>query len=568
LAGNISVKIGGAAGDGVASSGETLARTFVRSGLYVSAYNSYQSVIRGGHIYFDIRASEEKIYSAGRRFDILIALDSNTIDIHGGNASRLIYDEKKVVCPENCPSSRLPIPLSEIARKISKNPILQNTVALGACVKLVGIDFAQLEGVLKDTFKEKGEGVIAENVSAGREGYDFAEKTFSPIPHSLTFSGKKRVFLTGNAALALGAVGAGCRFYAAYPMTPASSILHTLAAHSEKCGILTKQTEDELAAINMTIGASFAGVRAMCGTSGGGFALMTEAFGLAGMIETPIVVVVSQRGGPSTGLPTKTAQGDLNMMLGAGQDDFPRAIIAPLDVEDSFYATYEAFRLAEKYQIPVIVALDFYLSEHFETLDELRFLAPEKRDFTLLDSKRYAFTENGVSPRSIPGQEGLMFIASSDEHDEEGINISDVRASLPESQRIRERIMEKRMRKLSFIASEMSPPSLSGDVDADLTLLCWGSTFGVCREAQTILADEGIKVNILAFRYLFPLVPGTGEILSRRRRILGIEQNYTGQFTQLLTSHTGIQIKECLYKYSGEPLYAGEVVTRVREMMR
>jgi 2-oxoglutarate ferredoxin oxidoreductase subunit alpha len=300
---------------------------------------------------------------------------------------------------------------------------------------------------------------------------------------------------------------------------------------------------------------------------------MVEALGQAGMTETPIVIIESQRAGPSTGLPTKTEQGDLNMFLGASQGDFPRIVIAPSTVEDAFYATAEAFNLAEKYQCPVIVASDLLLSEHIETVDALDLNVPIDRGLMAQVQPgekylRYKVTDTGVSPRALPGQEGLMFVAASDEHDEAGVVISDVLAGLPVYTKVRERIMEKRMKKLDYARMDIKPPSLIGDDNADLTIVCWGSTFGAVSDAIGLLTNGGKKLNCLVFRDLWPFKAEESEkLLQSARRLLLVENNFTGQLGRLIRSETGIKIGDRLLKYDGEPFYPSEIVSKAQAML-
>src|SRR5881396_1675101 len=455
----ITIGIGGAAGDGLDKSGDTLAKTAGRLGLYVYAYNSYQSVIRGGHIWLRVRVAEEKVHSHGDGLNVLIALNQDSIERHApevNSGGAVIYNSDKFkLDPVLLRDNVLPVPLPMITltKPFGKvQPVMQNTVALGALMFLAGLDFDTNVGVLEDTFKHKGQAVIDQNAGIARAGYDYARDTFVPLGYEWNFTRTRRPFLTGNEAISLGAVTAGCKFYSAYPMTPASSILHWMASHGEKCGVVVKQCEDELAVVNMAIGAGHAGVRAMCGTSGGGFALMTEGIGMAGMLEAPVVVIEVQRGGPSTGIPTKTEQGDLNQVFGASQGDYPRVIIAPTETSDCFWTAVEAFNLAEKYQLPVLIISDLLLSEHPETIeaDALRHDVAIERGELVTEwpktngpYRRYANTPSGVSPRALPGTEGTEYVAATDEHDEEGILISDVFTSPP----VRRKIMERRMKK-------------------------------------------------------------------------------------------------------------------------
>ena len=454
----VTIGIGGSAGDGLDKTGDAFAKTASRSGLYLYAYNSYQSVIRGGHIWLRVRLGEEKVYSHGDHLNLLIALNQDAIERHAREVEpggAILFNSDKLHCDRVLTAANVlpvPLPVGAITESIGKlQPVMQNTAALGAALYLLGLEFKMAAEVLDDTFRHKGQAVVDLNVRIAQAGYDYAHEHFVPLGYQWKLSGIRRPFITGNEALSLGAVAAGCKFYSAYPMTPASSILHWMVAHADRCGILVKQCEDEIAVVNMAIGAGVAGVRAMCATSGGGFALMSEAIGQAGMIESPVVVINVQRGGPSTGIPTKTEQADLNQAFGASQGDFPRIIIAPSDVSDAFETAVEAFNLAEKYQLPVIVVSDLLLSEHPETIEPevLRFNVPIERGEIIRDwpegngsYKRFAFTQSGISPRALPGTANTVHVAASDDHDEEGILISDVFTCQP----VRRKSQEKRMK--------------------------------------------------------------------------------------------------------------------------
>src|SRR5712691_9466373 len=376
MANEITIGIAGAAGDGLDRTGDTLARTAARLGLHLFTYNSYQSLIRGGPTWLRLRLSEEKVDNHGDHLNVLVALNQDGIERHAREVEAggaIIFNGSKLHCdPSLVPEgvALVPLPVTEITTKLGKLPaVMQNTAALGALLHLMGFDVEVAAEILSETFKKKGQEIIDQNVGVLRAGYEYTARRFPALGYAWNFTRKRRPVVTGNLMIALGAVAGGCKFYSAYPMSQASFILHWLAAHSEKVGVVVKQAEDELAVVNLAIGAGHAGVRSMCATSGGGFALMTEAIGMAGMIETPVVIVNVQRGGPSTGLPTKSEQGDLNQAIGASQGDFPRVIVAPKDAIDSFHTTVEAFNLAETFQLPVIVLSDLMLGEHRSTVD-------------------------------------------------------------------------------------------------------------------------------------------------------------------------------------------------------
>jgi 2-oxoglutarate/2-oxoacid ferredoxin oxidoreductase subunit alpha len=576
----ISVRVGGAAGDGIASVGETFSRAFSRRGFYTYGHNAYQSVIRGGHVWFQARASTEPIFSQGDDCDVLYAMDRQTVDIHlpsMSQGSTLIYDaEKFAVAESEMPVGvkLLPVPTLAIARKYTAQSILQNAGGMGAAAFVAGIPLADLQKVLADSFGRKTGDVVDWNVGAAADGFQFASEHAQPNAHGLSGGGSPKLLMTGNQAIALGAAAAGVKFLAQYPMTPASTIMQWMAAHSQSIGVVVKQAEDELAAINMAIGASFAGVRSMTATSGGGFALMVEALGMAGMTETPVVVVESQRSGPSTGLPTKTEQGDLNMMLGAGQGEFPRAILAPSNPTEAFHAAIRAFQLAEDWQTPVLVASDLHLSEDFMTID--REAIPLDVDVPSLfqvqpnghDYKRYAYTPSGVSPRALPGQPGLNFIAGSDEHDEKGHLISDVKAGVPIWVAERAKMMEKRMHKLEGLRAASAAPLVEGDDRPELTFVAWGSTVGAIRDTMKILSKQGRRTRLVSLPTVYPV--HNAELLALLKgpgpRLL-VEANFSGQLGRLLRAENGLEFPDRLLKYDGEPFYPREIVARALEVM-
>lgn len=574
----IAVRAGGQAGDGIASIGEAVARCFSRMGRHIFGFNAYQSVIRGGHVWFQARASEGRPLSQGDSADLLYALDKATVDIHATSlrpGGTVIYDPEKFAVGDLPAGVRgLAVPTLEIARKFTTQSILQNAGGLGATAFLAGIPLDVLHQVLSDSFGRKKGEIVDWNLGASTEGYKFAEQHASVSEHALGPGGAAKLLLSGNQAIALGAAAAGCKFLAQYPMTPASSIMHWMAAHSTQLGIVVKQAEDELAAIHMAIGASFGGVRSMTATSGGGFCLMVEALGMAGMTETPVVVVESQRSGPSTGLPTKTEQGDLNLMLGAGQGEFPRAILAPSDPKEAYAATVDAFRLAEEWQTPILLASDLHLSENYATVDrgEIPDVGPVPSLLTVQPNgheyRRYQYTDSGVSPRAVPGQAGLQFVAGSDEHDEKGHLISDVKSGIPLWVTERQRMMDKRMRKLAGLARAVAPPALEGPADAPLTFVAWGSTLGAVRDAMALLHDQGKPTNLLTFPAVYPLDPErVRAAFAGTRRTLLVEANYSGQFGRLLRAEAGIELPERLLKYDGEPFYPHEVVVRALEVI-
>ncbi|MBI5136990.1 MAG: 2-oxoacid:acceptor oxidoreductase subunit alpha [Nitrospirae bacterium] len=577
--GALSIGIGGAAGDGLARCGDILARTGTRLGLHAYAYNSYQSVIRGGHIWLTLRMGEDKVRSHGDHLNLLIALNQDTLERHAPQVEAggwIVYAADRLTCPERLPGkdvNLLGMPVKELLKPLGKvPPVMQNSVLVGAAAHLLGLDPAVLEGVTGDIYAGKPVEVIAHNVDATRAGHAHARQHTAALNTGWAFSRTARPFLTGNQAMALGALAAGCKFYAAYPMTPVSNILHYLAAHGPDFGMVVKQCEDEIAVIHTAIGAGYAGVRAMCATSGGGFALMSEAVGFAGMIEAPVVIVEGQRAGPSTGVPTKTEQGDLNQVFGASQGDYPRAILAPVDTADAFGSVAEAFNLAERFQMPVIVMSDLALAEHYETVEhtDLDWDMPIDRGERVDDVAeadgylRYRLTPSGVSPRALPGTPRAAHIAASDEHDEAGILLSDVFASPP----MRRKMHEKRMRKLEAVAAQLPPPERYGASRPEVLLIGWGSTGGVIREAVDLLSERGVVAGQMQVKYLLPFPTGAMlEAIDTARRTVVVENNLTGQFARYLRAETGHRAHGLVLRYDGEPFTPGYIAERAQAVL-
>ncbi len=552
------IRIAGSAGDGVASVGDILSKLASRSGLGVCAYNSYQSVIRGGFVWLQVRISNQKVFNHGDNPHILIPLNQSEYERHKDSVlpgGYIVYNEDKVkISNKRDDVNYIGLSMRNLAPQEAKQPIMQNMLLLGAVVKILNLDMVILDEIIRKSFGKKGEEIVNSNLNVIKAGYD---NTSTSSDFNLIKQDKKYYVITGNYSLAIGATIAGCKFYSAYPMTPATSILHWFASNGKKYGIVVKQAEDEIAAINMAIGAGFAGARAMTGTSGGGFSLMTEAIGSAGMTETPVVIVNSMRGGPSTGLPTKTEQADLFQALGASQGEYPKAILAPKDPVSVFYMIADAFNLAEKYQIPVIFLIDFLLSNGYYGIpvDEIDPSKIKIERGDIIESvngegySRYKITENGVSPRVIPGTKGVYYVAATDEHDENGVLISDIYTD----EKKRKMMMDKRMTKMKYIVKEFPLPVVEGDSDPDVTLLGWGSTYGVIREVRELLQNEGIKVNHVHVEYVYPVKNEIADILSKSRKVISIENNYSSQYTKLLRMETGFNVENKIVKYDGEP---------------
>ncbi|MHA1912715.1 MAG: 2-oxoacid:acceptor oxidoreductase subunit alpha [Candidatus Kariarchaeaceae archaeon] len=570
------VRIAAAAGDGVASMGELFAKMCTRNGLYVHGLNYYQSIIRGGVTAWNVRIANKPVYTQGDKIDILIALRTEAIEAFAHEVKEgglILINENVKMDKEIVEVITLPLikNVKEIAPRLK---VLQNTIVLGTLIKIMGFKLEKLEEMLTEIFGSKGERVVEMNHNAARRGYELGEE-LRPVEHSLKFNETKRILISGNQATAVGAIAGGLQYHAQYPMTPTTGILHFLAAHAVKYNMVVKQMEDEIGVVNSVIGAAYGGARAMCATAGGGFALMTEGLGLAAMLELPITVITGMRGGPSTGLPTLTEQGDLNQVYGASQGDYPRVIIAFSDIVDSYETVIEGLNLAEKYQLVILLITDTYLAEHHETLEEgemnleVENYSREKPKMENGEYKRYKVTESGVSPRSIPGEEGFEHVAGSDEHDEWGHLISDRRAGLPESLKIRNEQVEKRARKAINASKEFKPVETYGTEDGEITIVGWGSTKKHIQEAIDQLAGKGIKANSLHIRYIQPFQKEeVSKLLNQAKKTLIVEQNYSGQMKRHILAETGIEINYELLKYDGSYLKTKEIVEKVKEVMK
>jgi 2-oxoglutarate ferredoxin oxidoreductase subunit alpha len=582
---DFAVGIGGENGQGIASTGDILARIFARRGLHLNAYNAYQSIIRGGHTFLTIRASEAPVGCVGDKIDVFIPLNQDTMDRHlhllkAGACA--IYEQERIKPGLAADGVQLcPMPMKTLTRG---NKLAANTAALGATLQLLGIESEALEAVVARQFRKKGDAVVAENVAIARAGYEYAAQHFAPFPWKTPHGPKPLGVITGNQATAMGGAAAGVKFYAAYPMSPSTGVLMWMAAHARQLGIMVRQVEDEIGVMNMVIGASHGGCRAMCATSGGGFALMSEAVGMAGMIEAPIVCVDVQRAGPATGVPTKTEQGDLWQVLGAGQGDYPRIVVAPSSQLDLFHTIPELFNLCDQYQCPGLVLSDLLIGEGTSSIDPalLDFEVKIDRGQLILrngngeasnpssgynDSTylRFKNTESGISPRAVPGVPGHIFIAATDEHDEDGTLISDEFTN-PHKRRL---MVEKRGRKLQHLAQALPAPRLVGPENAAVTLVGWGSTQSVIREAVEKLAgEEGIVANHLHVKWIAPFhAAAVGQILGRSRKVIIVENNYSGQFARYLRSETGFEAHGYIRKYDGEPFMPHHIVEAVKAQL-
>lgn len=570
-------KIGGEAGFGIMVSGSTFSRSLARAGLYLVETSEYPSLIRGGHNTVAITFSEEPIFAPYKPVDLLVALNKETVTFHKDELSEgasILYDGTSYdISDQNLRSDVVlfSIPFGKLIRESGGEMIMRNTVALGASIAVLGLPFKHLADILTAQFSRKGEKVVDFNVTVAKLGYDYILSNYKDKIKEMLPKQKEspEMVVTGAEASGLGAIAAGVKFFAAYPMTPINALLTYMAAVQVKGNFIYKQPEDEIAAINMAVGASFSGARAMVATSGGGFSLMVEGTSLAGMTEQPVVIIMGMRPGPATGLPTWTGQADLHFVLNASQGEFPRIVLAPGDMEETFELTAEAFNLADRYQTPVFVLVDKYLFEARFTTDVFH---PEKiaidrgkllsydEQVKTPDHNRFALTEDGISPRGIPGRPGGVFRSNSDEHNEAGYSDEEALNTA--------HMIEKRMKKQKMAEMAVSAPLIYGESDAQITLIGWGSTKGAAREAIKRLSEKNIKCNYVQMNYLNPFPSESLEkILKNAKKVVDVEGNHNGQLADLIRMKTGIYIKDRILKYDGRPFYPEDIIEGIKHIV-
>jgi 2-oxoglutarate ferredoxin oxidoreductase subunit alpha len=574
----LSWKVGGQQGEGIESTGEIFAIALNRLGYYLYGYRHFSSRIKGGHTNNKIRVSTTQVRTISDDLDILVAFDQETIDVNYKELHRggvILADAKfSPKKPEDTEAGLYAVPFTEIATELGTS-LMKNMVAIGATSAVLDLDINVFEEVVQEIFGKKGAQVVAKNMDAIKAGYEYTKEKLGSVQTMQLekADGNKRMYMIGNDAIALGAIAAGCRFMAAYPITPASDIMEYLIKKLPALGGAVIQTEDEIAAATMTIGANYAGVRAITASSGPGMSLKVEAIGLAGMTETPIVIVDTQRGGPSTGLPTKQEQSDLMAMIYGTHGEIPKIVIAPSTVEEAFYDTAEAFNLAEEYQCPVIVLSDLQLSLGKQTVEPLDSSKVEIRRGKLINHdivenenhqgsyyKRYLVTEDGVSPRPIPGMKNGIHHVTGVEHAETG------KPSEGPENRIAQ--MDKRFRKLENIRFDTPVYKYAPHEDADLLLVGFNSTRGVIEEAIGRLEKDGMKVNHAQIRLIHPFP--TDELLplvQSAKKVLVVENNATGQLANIIKMNVGNAQKIIKYvKYDGNPFLPNEVYTKSKEL--
>lgn len=577
----LALKAGGPAGSGVFTIGAMVARSMQKMGLQIFYTADYPSLIKGGHNVCYVRAEPGPIYSQLSIIDILVAIDRETVEKHFRELTEngaLIYDSSSFDLAGIDISSRkdiiiLPLPFSLLGRELG-NKIYGNIVAVGAIAALTNLDLEKLGLSIEKQFgKKKGEETVEINLKAAKKGYDYIRENFKGLNFKVKIEPVKNeptILLSGNEAACVGAIKAGVKFVAEYPMTPSSSVLHFMAAQEHNYNIVVKHTEDEIAAVNMLCGSAMTGVRSLTATSGGGFALMTEGLGMAGLSETPFVIIESQRTGPSTGMPTYTEQSDLRFALHASQGEFPRLVMAPGDIDEAFFETFRMFNLTDRVQTPGIVLLDKHISESsvttkpFDTsklkIERGKLMSDEAMQNSKEPMLRYKLTDDGISPRPVPGQPNGLYVSTSYEHWEDGFTTEDSHMRIAQ--------VDKRDRKLLSIKEEEIAPKLYGDEKADLTIVSWGSNKGMILEAMKWCKKEGLSVNFLQILWMNPFpVKKVTEILSKSKKTLMVEQNKEAQLRGYIREKTGIFIEDTLLKYDGRPIDPEEIFAKIKQVM-
>ncbi len=558
MAVDITVKVGGEAGQGIQTVGDLLALVCRKAGFYVMAINDFESRIRGGHSFFQIRISDRPIYAPHHETHLLIALDRKTYELHKGaivEDGLAIIDIKEDEKEED----QLPVPIEALAVKAG-GKITSNTVAAGACLALLGAPFEILKSILKTRFGKKGDEVLEKNLLAAKLGYKSVQDLDFKWSFEWQLKNEKGALINGSKAIALGALAADCRFAAFYPMSPATGIMTNLATFTDDFPLFLEQAEDEIAAINMVIGASFAGARSMTATSGGGFCLMTEGLGLAGITETPIVIVNAQRPGPATGLPTRTAQGDLLFVINASQDEFPRFVFSPGTPVEAFEHMIRAFHLAEKFQVPVIVLTDQTLNDSLYIAEQALSAPADIEKFVVDDSqiaepstyRRFEITESGVSPRALPCKGKALVVVSGNEHQEDG--------HISEAIKDRVNMVNKRNSKVPAMLKEMRKPEMYWG-ESDMLLVGYGSSKGPISESVDLLRKEGVNIGCMHISDIWPFKADKIQgILAACKRFFTVEQNSTAQLGRLIKEQTGLSSDGAILKYNGRPFFPKEIV--------
>jgi 2-oxoglutarate ferredoxin oxidoreductase subunit alpha len=570
-------KIGGEAGFGIMTTGLLFSKIASRLGYYILDYVEYPSLIRGGHNAYEVCVSDREVTALKKEIDVLVCLNEETFHKHKNrlnSQSLVLYDKEEFDFTDNF--NKVNVPLKKILTDLKGQAVMKNTIALGASLSILGGNIEVLLDLIAEQFKKKGDEIVRFNQQFAIAGYEEVKENYSFLIKNFLIEKeeeKEKLVVSGNEAFSLGVVFADCRLYAAYPMTPSSSVLHTLASWQEKTGMIVRHSEDEIAVINTALGASFAGVRAAVGTSGGGFSLMVESLSFAGVAEIPVVVFLAQRPGPATGMPTWTEQGDLLFAIFSGHGEFPKIVLAPGDQKEMIELTIKAFNLADIYQTPVIVVSDMYLSEGHKSV-ERDWVDKIVREYQIRRGKinlsqkenpqkleiflRYKITEDGISEKILPGTAGYFYQENSYEHLEDGHTTEEVKP--------RKDQVEKRLRKWqTYLKNDFQLPKFYGNEKAEIVFISWGSTKGIVLEAQKILKEKGIETGFYHFNHIYPLDKEKFSQLLKKdnKRYLLVENNALGQFGKILAMEAGLDFKEKILRYDGRPITVEEIIEKI-----
>lgn len=569
------IKIVGASGGGILSTGEIIIKAFKDLGFYVVAEREYPSVIKGGHACFNINISSGPIRALRQKMDAILAIDLESLQFYFDclkDGGVLVHGLERAIGIKSISEKAVGrdvkivnLPARTVAVESGGNVLMTNMVLIGMLWKALGLEYKQIAAQVTERFKNKPK-LLELDLKCLKAGHDGVKKAvdfdMKPVGDA-----KKNILMDGNKALALGAVHAGCRAYFAYPMSPASTILTHMANFAQKTGMIVKQVEDEISVASMALGAMYMGTRALAATSGGGYDLMTETVSLAGMIECPLVIVIAQRPGPATGMPTWTCQSDFNLAVYSSHGEFPRAVIAVSDPTDCFDLIQHAFNIAEKFQSPVIVLTEKNIAETNWTIPmfEQKKIPIERGLVTggklagIVSADRYKITENGLSKRWLPGSCDAYYYANSDEHGEDGSVIEDAETAA--------RMIDKRMRKARLIEEALPEPEVYGECDgADISFVGWGGSKNVMLDIIQIMAARGIKINFLHYSYVYPLkIAAAKKFFKNNKRAFLIEGNHEGQFGNMLENKAGVRFKGRLLKYDGRPFFVEDVENFIKK---
>jgi 2-oxoglutarate ferredoxin oxidoreductase subunit alpha len=563
----LTIKIAGEAGQGMQTIGTALCKLYKMVGLNIFSHQDVMSRIRGGNNFTQVRISNKPLYTLRKPSNIIVALDKASVSLHRQSlvSGGLLILDKKTFQISEAEKVFFDVPLYDLAKNVGGSDLFVSSVAFGVLAGITGFEFYNVEGVLKNIFSDKNQDIIGKNIETAKSGYNFAKDNFKQDFLAVkAVTAKENLLMNGNEAVVLGAIRAGCKFYSAYPMSPSTPIMTGMAQYAKGFGIVVEQAEDEIAAINMIIGASFAGARSMCATSGGGFALMVEGLSLAGMTETPIVAVDAQRPAPATGFPTRTEQADLDYLIHAGHGEFARAIFSPGTVEQAFYLTVKAFNLAEKYQIPVLLMTDQHLAESYRNIEMLdlseakveRSIISKEESPKIVNYKRYQFTKTGVSRRAIPSWIEDVIYVDSDEHTEEG--------HITEDADVRTKMVEKRFyKKMAGLSKELEKPAAYNLKGAKVVLVGFGSTYGVMKEVTDTLKDKKVGFVHLSQVWPFPS-KDIVRLLKGAKKTVTVENNAAAQLARLIRRETGIKIDKSILKFDGRPFDLDFVSERIK----